>query len=137
LVTDDNHSWLDAEAWQAFVDMRKAKGKRAPFTAAARSLVLAKLKRMDELGHDPNEALRESVINGWSGVFVPKLSTVEKKTPNFVAPWDHTRASIEAKGVEVGVGRWDQYAFEHGVGETFANYTGRIRRLLDKGEAHD
>ena len=58
-----------SEAWAAFVDMRKAKGKRAPFTDLARKRILFELRRMQADGQDIDEVLWTSVTNGWSGVF--------------------------------------------------------------------
>jgi hypothetical protein len=40
--------------------------------------------------------------------------------------WRATRSGIDAKGVELGLGKWDQSAFEHGVGEPFARYEARV-----------
>jgi hypothetical protein len=61
--------WIPSEAWGQFVGMRKAKGKRAPFTDAARDGIVRELRGLMDQGHDPGEVLRQSVINGWSGVF--------------------------------------------------------------------
>lgn len=58
-----------SEAWVAFVDMRKAKGKRAPFTDFAKTRILFELRRLAADGHDIEEVLWNSVTNGWSGVF--------------------------------------------------------------------
>jgi hypothetical protein len=66
-MTDDQI--LQSEAWAAFEEMRKAKGKRAPFTALARKRILFELRRMDADGQDVDEVLWTSVTNGWSGVF--------------------------------------------------------------------
>ena len=60
---------IDKELWQAFVDMRKKMGTRAPFTEFGQKLVLMKLERFMEWGYDPNESLRESIERGWRGVF--------------------------------------------------------------------
>lgn len=68
----ENPSWIDAETWDAFVEMRKAKGKRAPFTARAAKMILHELDRLRSQGHNPDEVLRVSVMNGWSGVFALK-----------------------------------------------------------------
>ncbi|WP_157119053.1 hypothetical protein [Azohydromonas lata] len=46
--------------------------------------------------------------------------------------WTATRSGIEAKGAELGLGRWDQDAFDHGQGETFAAYTERVRRAANQ-----
>ena len=49
--------------------MRKAKGKRAPFTDAAAKRILYMLDRMRKEGQNPAEVLWQSVVNGWSGIF--------------------------------------------------------------------
>jgi uncharacterized protein YdaU (DUF1376 family) len=41
-------------------------------------------------------------------------------------PWHQTRAGIEGKGDEVGIGRWDQDAFEHGRGPAWPQYEARV-----------
>jgi len=65
-------AWMPLPQWQAFVSMRKAKGKRAPFTDAARDGIVASLAKFSGDGHDPAVILQESVNNGWSGVFAPR-----------------------------------------------------------------
>lgn len=62
----------DSEAWAAFVDMRKAKGKRAPFTDLARKRILFELRRFAADGQDPEEILWTSTTNGWSGIWPVK-----------------------------------------------------------------
>lgn len=57
------------EAWIAFCDMRKAKGKRAPFTDLARKRILFELQKFQAAGQDVDAILWKSVTNGWSGVF--------------------------------------------------------------------
>lgn len=69
--------WIPVEQWQAFVDMRKAKGSRTPFTDAARDGIVQDLGKIRDAGHDVADALRRSVINGWSGVFEPKTLPVK------------------------------------------------------------
>jgi hypothetical protein len=59
----------ELESWAAFVEMRRAKGKRAPFTARAKERILMELKRLHESGQDVDKCLWISVMNGWSGVF--------------------------------------------------------------------
>lgn len=64
--------WMPDEPWQDFVAMRRAKGKRAPFTVAAARGIVADLGRLRGRGQDVAEVLRQSVVNGWSGVFEVK-----------------------------------------------------------------
>lgn len=65
----DLPDWLPAEPWSEFVEMRRQKGKRAPFTVAAAKGIVAELAKLRDSGQDPAEVLRQSVVNGWSGVF--------------------------------------------------------------------
>lgn len=65
-------TYIDRDRWIYFVELRQAKGKRAPFTHRAAVLILKKLTDMHSRGLDPNEALDEAVIHGWSSVFDPK-----------------------------------------------------------------
>lgn len=48
--------------------------------------------------------------------------------------WDAGRTSIEAKGVELGLGKWDQAAWPAHGGESFAEYTNRVREALRRQE---
>lgn len=41
-------------------------------------------------------------------------------------PWHETRSGIEDKGAALGLGRWDQDAFEHGRGEPWPAYQRRV-----------
>lgn len=68
--------WIEKEAWDGFVAMRKAMKK--PMTARAESLVLKTLYLLHERGHDANEALDRSTVNNWLDVYVPK----DKEIPN-------------------------------------------------------
>lgn len=55
--------------------------------------------------------------------------------PSVVAgPWDASRSSIEAAGERFGEGRWDEAAFQLGRGESFADYTARVRGHVEGHE---
>lgn len=43
-----------------------------------------------------------------------------------VKPWHDTRAGIEAKGEELGLGRWDQAAWERGEREAWPQYEAKV-----------
>lgn len=73
--------WLPVAQWEAFVAMRKAKGKRAPFTDAAKAGILRELDKLRKEGHDPAAVLEASVINGWSGVFPLKSAPPRAQRP--------------------------------------------------------
>ena len=66
-------SWISREAWDAFVEMRKAKGKRAPFTNGARDGIIRQLDRLRSAGNNPDEVLWQSIRNGWSDVYALKV----------------------------------------------------------------
>ncbi len=92
--------WLPGPQWEAFVAMRRAKGKRAPFTVAAAKGILAELERLRSVGHDPGAVLQASVNSGWSGVFPLKADAAG--TPG-AGSWWSSRAGVERKGMEFGL----------------------------------
>ena len=98
----------DTEAWIAFVDMRKAKGKRAPFTDFARTRILFELRRLQADGQDIEEVLWTSVTNGWSGVF-----------PISCKGWQAQPSTVPSKAVEMT----QEWIREHGerAGEDDSN----------------
>lgn len=72
--------WLDAEAWQSFVEHRKQ--IKAKMTPKAKTMLLTKLDKLRGKGHDPKALLEESIINGWKGVFEPKGGGSGGRAPN-------------------------------------------------------
>lgn len=63
----DIPSWIDKEALEGFIEMRRLIKK--PLTDRALSLALGKLKDFKDAGHDPNAILDQSVFNSWQGLF--------------------------------------------------------------------
>jgi hypothetical protein len=59
--------WLDGEIWGEYVGHRADMKK--PLSERAARMTLKKLEGMYVRGLDPNEALMNSVMNGWQGVF--------------------------------------------------------------------
>lgn len=53
--------------------------------------------------------------------------------PRDVAAWDRDGRTIREEGIKLGIGDWNQYAFEHGEpdAETFAAYTRRVRNAVE------
>jgi hypothetical protein len=62
--------WLNLEAWHGLLEMRKEKGKAA--AGRAQTLLIRKLDRFRQAGHDPTAILEKSIISGWLDVFEPK-----------------------------------------------------------------
>jgi len=64
---------IDAKIWLAFEEHRRA--SRSALSAYGKSLIWKKLLVLQSKGYDPNEILKESITNGWKGVFAPKDRT--------------------------------------------------------------
>lgn len=62
--------WLPIEAWNGFVDMRKAIKK--PLTPRAVSLALKELDKLRREGCCPEAVLDQSTFKNWQGLFAPK-----------------------------------------------------------------
>lgn len=59
--------WVDAEAWDGFLKMRKA--NKIPNTERALSQIVKKLDEYRSRGDPPAEVLDQSTMNNWRGVF--------------------------------------------------------------------
>jgi len=68
--------YIPAVEWDAFLQMRKQKGK--PPTDHAKQLLLDKLGKMHSKGVDITDVLNKSTINGWLDVFEPKPQKANK-----------------------------------------------------------
>lgn len=68
----DLPDWLDRETWAALVDMRKRIKK--PMTYHAQKLMLGKLQKMKEAGHDIKTVMEKTIVNSWLDVYEPKAS---------------------------------------------------------------
>lgn len=64
--------FVDKEAWQGFVEMRKAFRPKKPFTDRAKQLIIKKLINFNALGRDVNAMLDEATEKGWLTVYPPK-----------------------------------------------------------------
>lgn len=61
---------VNRNTWIAFVEMRSAIKK--PLTENAVELAL---KKLEQFGHQANESLENSILNNYSGLFLPKTNT--------------------------------------------------------------
>lgn len=64
--------WMPTDTWYAFLQMRKRIKK--PATEYAVQLLIAKLDRFRQAGHDVQAILEKSITSGWQDVFEPKES---------------------------------------------------------------
>ena len=79
------------------------------------------------------EAIAEDAVNkrkGWSWALAAltgrRKDAGELHLPAAGPPWHATRQGIVAKGRELGLGAWDEDAFQNGRGEMFAPYMARV-----------
>ena len=103
------------------------------------------VKALVKLGVEPNQfagAARIAVSAGKGvayaiGVIRQQLRDAEATAslpPKAATEWDSGRSSIERKGVELGLGKWDQEAWPAKGGESFSDYTERVRKALAQRE---
>ena len=88
---------VTTELWSDFVDHRKALKK--PMTDKAVSMMVSKLAKLEADGHSAADALSESIIHGWQGVFTPRFGDrtagAVKPSQRRVSPSDHFIASYD------------------------------------------
>jgi hypothetical protein len=78
--------WIPAEAWNGFVEMRKA--IKAPMTSRAMTLIVNKLKSFKEQGLDIESILDQSTSNNWKDVYPVKALAREIASAK---PWEGAR----------------------------------------------
>jgi len=82
---------VTADTWAAFARHRKKIGK--PLTGEAVQRLVPRLCRMGAEGHDPEQALDNSIVNGWTGVFEPKPGeATARPSQRRASPSDHAIA---------------------------------------------
>lgn len=89
--------WIDREAWDGFVEMRKSI-KKPMTTARAMNRLINRLQMLRDKGHDPNECLDQSTFHNWQDVYPLKAEVIPnvKPTPTYEAPARLTKEEIEA-----------------------------------------
>jgi hypothetical protein len=68
----DLPDWIDAEIWEGYLDVRKA--KKAARTPRAYRAVVKQLEAFRARGHDPNAILETSIRSNWTDVYEPKTN---------------------------------------------------------------
>jgi len=99
-------AYIDSELWDAFWDMRKKMGTRAPITDFGKKLILKELMKFHAEGYDANNSLEQSIMKGWRGVFQgelrstkqadlnPELTKIVENSKTFKGMPDNIRAEI-------------------------------------------
>ena len=67
-------AWVDKDAFEGWLAMRKA--KKVPWSHRCLQRALKRLQDLKDKGHDPNQALEDAEYNGWTDVWVPKDRTI-------------------------------------------------------------
>ena len=114
--------WLELDIWDQFKIHRKH--IRKPMSKYAEKLMLKKLEKAEQDGHDPNDLLSNAICAGWQGVVIP--DKVSSKSQVKFPTADERRQDDNSwlkQAIEKG---------EHGKNEGASNSagTGRILREL-------
>jgi len=72
-------SWVDQNAWDGYVEMRKR--ERHPMTYRAMELAVKELERLAEKGNEATAVLNQSTLHGWRGLFELKIDRPNGKMP--------------------------------------------------------
>jgi hypothetical protein len=67
--------YIDREAWDALIEIRAA--KKVPTTNYAAKLLLYEVQRIKDAGHDPNAAIKQSILKGYTDVYEPKEKPIQ------------------------------------------------------------
>lgn len=60
-------AWLPLDAWADFVEHRDELEK--PMSNKAEELLISKLNKLRDAGHDPRAVIEQSIMNNWQGFF--------------------------------------------------------------------
>jgi len=120
---EDIPDWLEVDIWDQFKIHRKH--IRKPMSKYAEKLMLKKLGKAEQDGHDPNDLLSNAICAGWQGVVIPdKVSSRSQiKFPTADERIRDENSWLKPAIIEKG---------EHGKNEGASNSagTGRILREL-------
>lgn len=98
--------WLNQEVWSEYLGHREDMKK--PLTERAQRMTLRKLEGMANKGLDPNEALMNSIMNGWQGVFEYEVKReTNRRTGEYLSAVDRARAACGLETGEFAVGPHD------------------------------
>lgn len=106
--------WMPIDAWDGWLEMRKARKK--PLTERAMARAINKLDAMRQAGQDIAEVLDRSTLNGWTDVYEIK----EQKNGKFAERKDGVAAEIDRMlGFGQPAGRSDRQSIGASDGDGF------------------
>jgi len=76
--------WMPMDAWNGWVEMRKK--RKRPLTDRATARAINKLDAIRAKGHDIEDLLDRSTINGWLDIYEPKGNTSAGNSQNATEP---------------------------------------------------
>lgn len=89
---------ITEESWEAFIELRRRKGQRAPLTEYAAKMVIKKLIEADRQGYDAQHMIDEAIESGWTTVWIsartPKVSKAAQETKKLL---DSQRMTAEQR----------------------------------------
>lgn len=98
--------WLNEEIWSEYLGHRE--DMRKPLTDRAQRMTLRKLEGMAAKGLDPNEALMNSIMNGWQGVFEYEVKReTNRRSGEYLSAVDRARAACGIPAGEFAMGAND------------------------------
>lgn len=95
--------WIDEEAWNGFMEMRRAIKK--PMTERAISMLIHRLERLKQNGHDVNACLDQSTFHSWQDVYplkdteIPNMNRKYYEAPPAETDEARERSTAERKRV--------------------------------------
>lgn len=131
--------WIPIEPWKAYEEMRRIKNAKAPYTATAQKLVVAKLDRLRQEGQDVGEVLSNAAIGGWTNVYATRSETTQGgPRPGSAGRYTAAAAAIfDASNGDIVDAQARPAFTPNGAGaRTFANAAGALAKLkeLDRQE---
>lgn len=134
-------SWIDAQAWADYEDMR---GKlRKPMTDKARQLAVRELEKLQAQGFSPRLVLEQSVLNSWQGLFELKGQFLQQNKQQRDSGGDYRDDDPAAWGMgtaaqraaKAGMPAWNNVEASMGRMPDFDSYKRQIHARLTQQRA--
>ena len=90
-------AWIDPEAWDAFVQMRREIKK--PLTQRGAVRALKRLQEIHDAGQDANEALDQSSDMRWQDIYAVKKLEIARPV---VSDYEQTQRRLKAEAARKG-----------------------------------
>jgi pterin-4a-carbinolamine dehydratase len=122
-ITEAIPTCIDSNTWQEWKNYRH-KEKKQKLTISTIQKQLKQLQQWHSEGHDPNEIINCSIMNGWSGLFAPK--TQHSNQPNQTKQSPHTQQEHPDEKIEKLITEIKSQLLEYP--DDFYNRSGQCKR---------